>query len=273
MDIPRPFPGRTSSVRLPIVMFRGANRLSWRQVVLLMLIASAAWGWTVDNSLGMASMDGTAGSNFEGFIIMWLFMMTAMMLPSAAPFISLYSDMVNSNRLSRLFLFGSGYLLIWGLSGFPAFGLALGVDEIVQGKSFFGTVLATVIFFFCGVYQLTSIKYRCLDRCRSPLSQIYQAASFKGFLRDFRAGVHNGVFCLSCCWALMILMIAFGFMNLWAMIGLAIIIAIEKHWVRGETFGKSVGVLALCFAIAVIWIPEIAPGLTENHRMTEMLNP
>ena len=260
-------------MKLSVVVFRGVNRLSWRQIVLLLLIASAAWGWTVDNSLGMASMEGTAGSNFEGFIIMWLFMMTAMMLPSAAPFISLYSGMVSSNRLPRLFLFGAGYMLIWGFSGFPAFGLALGVDEIVQEKSSFGTVLACVVFVFCGIYQLTAIKYRCLDRCRSPLSQIYQAASFKGFLRDFRAGAHNGIFCLSCCWALMILMIAFGFMNLWAMIGLAIIVAIEKHWVRGEMFGKFVGVLALGSAIAVIWIPEIAPGLMGNHGMMEMTKP
>ena len=100
-------------------------------------------------SLGMASMEGTAGSILEGFIIMWLFMMTAMMLPSAAPFISLYSGMVSSNRLPRLFLFGAGYMLIWGFSGFPAFGLALGVDEIVQEKSSFGTVLACVVFVFC----------------------------------------------------------------------------------------------------------------------------
>ena len=59
----------------------------------------------------------------------------------------------------------------------------------------------------------------------------------------------------------MALMAAFGFMNLWAMVGLAAVVGIEKHWVRGEGFARGIGVAALIAAVAVIWVPELAPGL------------
>ena len=59
----------------------------------------------------------------------------------------------------------------------------------------------------------------------------------------------------------MALMAAFGFMNLWAMVGLAAVVAIEKYWVRGEGFARGIGIAALIAAVTVIWVPELAPGL------------
>ena len=62
----------------------------------------------------------------------------------------------------------------------------------------------------------------------------------------------------------MVAMTAFGFMNLWAMIGLAAVVAIEKHWSHGAAFGEAIAMAALVLAVAVVWLPELAPGLDAD---------
>ena len=246
---------------------------SWRQLLLLLLVAGAAWAWTVDRAVGMGDMPGTMGRDAAAFIVMWTLMMTAMMLPSAAPFTAMYARTIVLNQLPRLLLFAGGYLLVWGAAGLPALGLAWSADQIVNAAPAVGTVAAVTIFVACGVYQLTPLKYRCLALCRSPLAQIFHVTSFQGALRDLRAGAHNGFFCLSCCWPLMVLLVAFGFMNMWAMIGLAAVVAIEKHWPHGEAFGKAIAMVAFGLAVAVVWVPELAPGLDAGGSMMAMETP
>ncbi len=77
-----------------------------------------------------------------------------------------------------------------------------------------------------------------------------------------KPGVPHGLFCFSCCWALMALMAAFGFMNLRAMAALAMVIAIEKLWSRGDRFARLTGVAAFGLAIIVIF----EPGLDGDGR-------
>jgi predicted metal-binding membrane protein len=118
-----------------------------------------------------------------------------------------------------------------------------------------------VIFAAAGLYQLTSLKHRCLRHCRSPLAHLMHYGNYRGRLRDLRAGAHHGFFCLGCCWGLMLLMIAFGVMNLLAMVVLAGVIGIEKQWRHGERFARVTGAVSLALAVAVIFVPELAPGL------------
>ncbi len=66
----------------------------------------------------------------------------------------------------------------------------------------------------------------------------------------------------------MLLMAAYGFMNLWAMVGLAAVVATEKYFVRGDWFARAVGATALGFAVAVVWIPELAPGLDGSGMVS-----
>ena len=120
-----------------------------------------------------------------------------------------------------------------------------------------------------GIYQLTPLKFRCLSHCRSPLAHLLHYTSFKGPLRDLRAGIEHGLYCLGCCWALMLVLIAFGVMNLPAMIGVALIIAIEKVWRFGEMFARVVGVSALVYAALVGIEPSLAPGLDPGVIMND----
>ena len=194
------------------------------------------------------------------FLVMWGVMMAAMMLPSAAPTAALYARTIVSGRLLRLVAFASGYMLVWTLSGVPAYLLVVGADAAVDRSA--GIVLASGIFVCNGVYQLTSLKAACLSRCRTPIASTLEYASWGGRLRELRVGVHHGSYCLACCWSLMVLMMAFGVMNLWAMLGLASVVGVEKLWAHGDRFARAVGVASLALAIAVFFVPEIAPGLT-----------
>lgn len=229
-------------------------------LALLLIVAALAWLWTVSESRTMGNMPGTMGLSIPAFLLMWGLMMTAMMLPSAAPTAALFSRTITADRVPRLVTFALGYLVVWTATGIPAYVLAWVADVAVDRS--LGVALAAAIFVGNGVYQLTRLKTSCLSHCRTPISSVFHYASWTGRLREFRVGVHHGAYCLACCWSLMALMIAFGVMNLWAMVALAAVIGIEKLLPRGEEFSRAIGVISLGLAVLVFFVPEIAPGLT-----------
>jgi predicted metal-binding membrane protein len=225
------------------------------QAAILLLVAAVAWLVTVGRAGAMGGMTGTMGLSLPAFVGMWALMMAAMMLPSVAPVASMYQRSVRSYRTLRLAGFTAGYLFAWAGAGVPAFLL---------------TAVAVVVFASCGVYQLTPLKSRCLKHCRSPLSLLLHYGAYRGALRDVRAGAHHGAYCLGCCWSLMALFVVLGVMNLAAMVVLAVVVLVEKVWVRGEVLSRAVGVAALVLAVAVIWLPALAPGLHGANQMVSM---
>ncbi len=257
-----------SAARRPFAFPASGIQFTPLHVLPLLLVAGLAWAWSADHAMG--SMPGTMGRDAISFIGMWTLMMTAMMVPSAAPFASMHARTFASRRLPRLAAFALGYIAVWAATGVPAFALALLVDEVVSASATAGTGMAVAIFAGCGIYQLTPLKDACLSHCRSPIGHLLHYANFKGVTRDLRVGLHHGSYCLGCCWTLMALMAAYGFMNLWAMVGIATVIAIEKYWVRGDWFARAVGVTALVFAVAVIWVPGLAPGLDGSGVVMNM---
>jgi predicted metal-binding membrane protein len=198
---------------------------------------------------------------------MWTLMMAAMMLPSVGPFIGVYQRTVTEHRGPRLSAMAGGYLAVWGASGVVAFAIAGWFGELAGQNDTVAQAVAVVTFASVGVYQLSPLKFRCLSHCRTPLGHLVHYLGFRGPFRDLRAGVSHGWFCLGCCWALMLLMVAFGVMNVAAMVGLAIIIGVEKLWRHGERFAKAVGGAALIYAVALVFTPELAPGLDPGALM------
>ena len=186
-------------------------------------------------------------------------LMAAMMLPSVAPTASLYAKTVRSNRTMRIAALVAGYLAVWAAGGVPAFGLAWLASWVTGKHPGAAHVLAVAVFAACGVYQLSRLKDRCLAHCRSPLALLLHYGSYRGRFRDMRAGAHNGAYCLGCCWGLMVILVAVGVMNIAAMIGLAAVVLIEKTWRRGPAAGRAAGAAALALAVAVIWLPWLAP--------------
>jgi predicted metal-binding membrane protein len=233
-------------------------------VALLLVVAAAAWLCLVVVANHMGSMPGTMGLGPASFTAVWVLMMAAMMLPSVAPFAALYTRTFGDDRVVRMLFFSSGYLLVWSAVAVPAYGLAYLADRAAPGHETAAKVLAVTIFAACGVYQLTPLKDRCLAHCRSPLGFVLKFASYRGRTRDLRVGLYHGAFCLGCCWALMILLIAFGLMNIAAMVVLAAVVLAEKTWRWGPGLAKALGVVALILAVLVIVRPGLAPGLDPS---------
>ena len=96
---------------------------------------------------------------------------------------------------------------------------------------------------------------------------ILHYGSYRGRLRDLRVGAHHGGYCLGCCWALMVILIAVGVMNVAAMVGLAALVLIEKTWTWGPAAGRLAGTAVLALAVATIWFPWLAPGLHAAPAM------
>jgi predicted metal-binding membrane protein len=228
---------------------------------LLLVGAAIAWVGVVIVAHHMGPMPGTMGLGIGTFVAVWALMMAAMMLPSVTPFASLYTRTFTDYRGRRLLALVLGYLLVWSIAAIPAYGLAWLADRLVSGHPVGATALATAIFAACGVYQLTSLKDRCLTRCRSPLGFVLRFGSYRGRSRDLRAGLYHGAFCLACCWGLMALLVAFGLMNLVAMVVLGAIVVVEKTGPWGQGFSRALGVVALVLAVVVIFQPHLAPGL------------
>jgi predicted metal-binding membrane protein len=230
-------------------------------VSLLLLPAAASWVALVLLARQMGAMPGTMGIGPVAFTGVWILMMTAMMLPSVAPFAALYVRTFADNRLFRLAAFASGYLLVWSVAAVPAYGLAYLADRLAPGHATTARLLAAALFTACGVYQLTSLKDWCLAHCRSPLGFIFKYAGYKGRTRDIRVGIQHGGFCLGCCWALMLLLITFGLMNVVAMVVLATLVLLEKTWRRGPVLARAIGVVALALAVLVVVRPGLAQGI------------
>ncbi len=234
--------------------------------VVLVALAVVAWvatiGWAT--SRDMSAMPGTMGLGLGEFVAMWALMMAAMMLPSVWPFVAVYERTIRRHRIARLGALGGGYLLAWALVGVAAYGVAWVFGELAAERPGLARAAAVAAFAALGIYQLTPLKLRCLSHCRSPLAHLLHYTSFHGPLRDLRAGIEHGLYCVGCCWALMLVLIAFGVMNLAATIGVALVIAVEKMWRFGELFARVVGVSALIFAVLVGIEPSLAPGLDPD---------
>ncbi|MFF4119580.1 DUF2182 domain-containing protein [Streptomyces sp. NPDC001714] len=247
----------------PVTVRRGAGPAG-----LLLVAAAAAWVWVVTRWSGAPAMPGTMGLGLPAFLAVWTLMTAAMMLPATAPVAALYARTLTAYRAPRMIVFTVAYLLVWAAAGLPAYGLAAGLGRVGSLPAATGTAVAAAVFVVGGVYQLTPLKDLCLAKCRSPVGLMLRYASYPGPSRDLRAGTHHGAFCLGCCWSLMVLLAAFGVMNLWAMVVLTAVITAEKLAPGGHLVARAVGITSLALAVAVFWFPALAPGLTSGGMST-----
>jgi len=101
-----------------------------------------------------------------------------------------------------------------------------------------------------GLYQMTPLKNVCLQHCRSPVH--FLAGRWrKGATGAFRTGLHHGLYCLGCCWALMLLLFVGGVMNLLWIAALAALVLLEKIIPRGDLLGRASGSLLV---LAGLWL-------------------
>ncbi|GGM06903.1 hypothetical protein GCM10010129_58500 [Streptomyces fumigatiscleroticus] len=236
---------------------------------LIVLIAALAWVLTVGQALDMGIGPGTLGMALPLFLVLWLAMMAAMMLPSVAPVAVTWAKGIarqsgGATRALRTTEFLVGYLVAWTMFGLLAYGALALTGDLVDRDPAAGEWIGVAAFALAGLYQLGPLKSVCLRHCRSPLAQLMHYASYRPRMRDLRVGLHHGAYCVGCCWALMVVLIPLGVMNIAAMAGLAALIFLEKLWYRGPRLARVAGVAFLVLAVLAPFQDWLLPGLRTS---------
>jgi predicted metal-binding membrane protein len=211
------------------------------------------WGHALLHSRHAAQGNVDALTFGAVFVLGWTIMTIAMMLPTSSPLFLLFHAMVADRRdaYRLLGLLAGGYLFVWTLFGLFAFLLnraANSVDWLVQNAR----AASALILLVAGLYQFSPLKYACLDKCRSPMLFLVErwSSSPRGSADAFRVGTAHGLYCVGCCWALMLVMVAAGAGSLAWMLVLGIAMAMEKNLPWGRRLGAPIGVVLLVAAVA-----------------------
>jgi predicted metal-binding membrane protein len=197
-------------------------------------------------------------------IVMWWVMMIAMMVPSAAPMILLYARVRRHSQRrdgstggsipTAIFL--TGYLLAWLVFSLVATVLQWALEQVglVHGMMMWSNsaILSGVFLLAAGTYQFSPLKSVCLTHCRGPASFLTQHWR-KGSLGALQMGLEHGLYCVGCCWFLMLLLFVGGIMNLVWIAGLAIFVLLEKLLPRGVQVARwSGGMMVLAGAYLLL---------------------
>ena len=168
------------------------------------------------------------------YVLGWVLMTTAMMLPTTLPLIEIFRRLTRErgDRVLLVALLIAGYLFAWLVFGVVAHVFDLSLHRLFDRSAWLQAnawVFGAGPLVVAGAFQFTSLKYRCLDKCRTPLSFVLSYwRDDRHRWRAFQVGVGHGLFCVGCCWALMLLMFAAGTVHLAWMLVLGLIMAVEK---------------------------------------------
>ncbi len=216
-----------------------------RAVVLggVVAVAALAWAYTIylaqsssNMDMGMAQLQSWSAADFGLMFLMWAVMMTAMMVPSAAPMVLLFATVNRQRRKQQgpyvpTGVFLMGYVLVW--SGFAT--AATLANWSLRANSLLSTVtggstsayLGGALLMAAGAFQWSPLKAVCLTRCRSPLSFLMKEWR-DGTGGALKMGLRHGTYCVGCCWILMGLLFVLGVMNRLWIAALAGFVLLEK---------------------------------------------
>jgi len=242
------------------------RRDRWRIALTIAVTIALCWAWLVPMSRDMyGPMTGASAwmmtdtwdfPHLALLFLMWVVMMAGMMLPSAAPTLLLYAAVVRKSPgavgpRASVHAFATGYLLIWTAFSLVAVLLQLLLRHWLLLSPMMETrshPLAGTLFLLAGLYQLTPFKRACLDSCRSPVAFIVQHWE-PGLGGALHLGLAHGVYCMGCCWALMLLLFVGGVMNLWWIGLLTVFVLLEKLAPLGVQGGRLSGLLLIALGI------------------------
>jgi predicted metal-binding membrane protein len=234
---------------------RYLNHGDWTQVgVMGAVCATVPWGESV-----------VPGALYVGG---WVLMLTAMMLPTALPVLQILARMTarrpDGGRLVALA--AAGYLAAWAGFGLAAHLADLGLAAMIHGEPFFvlhGWTVGAGVLLGAGLFQFSPLKKACLDRCRTPLGHVMAHWHGARPAREaFGLGLAHGLFCVGCCWALMLLMFVVGTGNVAWMLLLGLVMAAEKNFAFGRQLSPLVGLGLIAWAGALValnlsgWLPS-----------------
>lgn len=210
-------------------------------------ITLMGWVYMAYMAWAMANMDKVSmwmpptgavawsGWDFTMLFAMWAIMMVAMMTPSTLPMVSMFATLSRNRRLrdqpyTSTFVFVAGYLVAWAgfsvlatIAQWPLHTAGL-LNPMMDSRSY---LMSGAVLMAAGIYQWTPFKNACLHSCRSPLGFLLTEWR-DGTSGALIMGIRHGVYCVGCCWALMLVLFAVGVMNMLWVILIAAFVIIEK---------------------------------------------
>jgi predicted metal-binding membrane protein len=263
----------------------GVDRTRVALLAALLGLAALAWLLVAHRMSGMDAGPGTDPGTLGFYVLSWVVMMAAMMLPSIVPMVLVFS-LVQRRREARgaaqrsvsTNLFVAGYLITWTAAGISAYAAFVGVRSLSIGALSWGNegrYVAGAVLIAAAVYQLTPGKNACLRRCRGPLDFVLEHWR-EGRLGALRMGAVHGAWCVGCCWMLMGALFALGLMSITWMVLIAAAIAAEKLLPSPTMTNRVIATGLAALGLAVMISPNRVPGLVlpdsaqAHHAMQAM---
>jgi predicted metal-binding membrane protein len=260
---------------------RGPQRRWWSGSPLMLTVIAGAWMLAVVAELTGQGSRLHHHALFEGTIPAWftlaLFLLTwqvhvaAMMLPSSLPLIGLFNRAAAGQPRAGVArsAFIGGYLAVWTIFGVVALLGDAVIHEVVHRWAWLGDrpqLITGSVLVVAGAFQFSTLKDRCLRECRHPAAFLLSHYQ-RGAGAAFALGRRHGVFCVGCCWALMLVMFAVGITNLAWMAPLALVMVAEKAAPAGPRLVAPVGVALIVLGVLVLLDPAWLPSLfaTDTH--------
>lgn len=242
---------------------------------LLLIVAALAWVDVLRSASGMDDMAGMGMafaptlSEAVPFVIAWTVMMAAMMLPSASPMIALYAATQRNSpsaalKIAAVTQFALVYLALWAATGIPVYVVMVVLGALGRLALAYGVAAVLIV---AGVFQFSALKLTCLRNCRSPLGFLlgHWRAGWRGALA---MGWAHAVYCLGCCWAMMLVLVVAGSMGLPWVLLIAALVTAEKLLPYGERLAWAIGAALVLLGVAVAVRPDIAATVRAGvHSM------
>jgi predicted metal-binding membrane protein len=235
----------------------------------LLGLAAAAW-LLVLRSTDMSMPGGSpSAAQAAGFTVAWGVMMAAMMLPSAAPMLLLYRTVsrrlsASGDRAIPALAFAGVYLLIWAALGLPVYAGYVGTAMLRArwpGYDAVAPYAVALVLAGAGAYQLTGLKRACLRHCESPLGFLMRRWR-SGYRATLRLAATHALYCVGCCWALMIVLVAAGAMSIPAVGIITLMVLAEKALPNGRRTSAAFGIGLIVLGAAVAARPDLASVLS-----------
>jgi predicted metal-binding membrane protein len=281
-----------------------------QKAVVISLVATSALAWiaSINQPDMMVAMTTYNPLSISLFTASWTAGMAAMMFPAITPMVLMYNRFVinmkntSDNQSSvtiqeeeehqqpnksttsfpslRVIIFVGSYLLVWAVTGISlllGWSVVMNSTIMTTGNSVLIQYLYGALLVIAGAYQFTPLKRICIGYCESPMS-FFMRRWRDGTSGAVNMGVYHGIYCLGCCWAYFLLMVALGWMNLLWMGLFAGIIFGEKIWSRGIWVARAAGIgLAITgVLVAAGMLPSIVSSATSmtgsEDDMTMMRN-
>ncbi len=245
--------------KLFLVLLAGLVVLAWAALVAW---ERSPYGRYLDHR-GLAEVELGATGHALTFALLftagWALMTLAMMLPTSLPLVQMFARMMrrraNGGQLVALLL--AGYIGVWSAFGAGAHFGDWVLHQLVEPRLGWledrPWAIGAATLAAAGGYQFTPLKYMCLDKCRSPLAFISEHWHGRSPRREaLELGVRHGVFCVGCCWSLMLLMFVVGVGSVGWMLLLGAVMAVEKNMPGGRRLSAPLGVGLVGAALAVL---------------------